>query len=210
MNEPRRKFVFSMMMAASTVLASSLTACSSPKDQIVNLDLRQPTTPRQLNSRFASGYALNSPAGSVLKVTLQLPDATITGDFDSLNSNVVDPRDNADSPLNNVVLFDIDVKTLAEVKAIIAKFEQDFGTSAESNAARDEFFAQAATFVGADGRPRNAHAGLKNFAFGWSAPKRGTLDPGITIRPGEGVFSTYKSYSWDPLATAAAAPSTTP
>jgi hypothetical protein len=204
MNELRRKSLVFVMIFTSTLMGASLTACSSGKDKVVNLDLRQPTTPRQLNSRSADGYSVSADRNAVLSVTLQLPDATITGDFETLTADTVAGANDADSPLNNVALFDVDVKTFAEVKAIIAKFEQDFGTSPESDAARDSFYAQAATFVGPDGRPRNVQAGLKNFSFGWSAPKRGTLEPGITIRPREGFFSTYKSFTWDPLATAAA------
>ncbi len=202
MNEHRPAFLVSVMIITSTLLGSSLSACSTGKDKIVNLDLRQPTSPRQLNSRSADGYSVSADRNAVLRVTLQLPDATISGDFQTLNSNTVAVVNDADSPLSNVVLFDVDVKTFAEVKAIITKFEQDFGTSPESDAAREDFYAQAATFIGPDGRPHKARAGLKNFAFGWSAPKRGTLISSITIRPGEGFFSTYKSYNWDPLAGA--------
>jgi hypothetical protein len=168
----------------------------------VDLDLRQPTTPKQLNSKSSNGYFVRADKGAVLKLTLQLPDATVTGDFVALNSDIVVPSVGPDSPLSNVVLFDRDVQTLAAVKAIVQDFENEWGIEPGSIADRDDFLQKAAGFVDSQGKPQNIGDGATpNFVFGIRGLSKGTLQPSLTIRPGNGYFSTYRSFAWDPFAS---------
>ncbi len=190
------------VIAASIIVL--LSSCSQGKDKVVDLDLRQPTSPRQLKSRSADGYSITADRRRVLNVTLRLPDATVTGRFVVLNSNTVAGVNDADSPLNNVVLFDPDVETFVEVKAIVEDFEREWGIHPDSIADRDNFFRKALGFIDQDGKPKSTGDGVDtNFVFGIRGIQRGTLEPSLTIRPSTGIFSTYRSFRWDPLAKSA-------
>jgi hypothetical protein len=197
---PHRRRIHSRV--AAIVLTVVLSSCSQGKDKIVDLDLRQPTTPKQLNSASATAYSVRADKGALLKLTMQLPDATVTGEFESLIAEIVVPSTGPDSLLANVVLFDRDVETLAEVTAIVQDFENEWGIKPESIPDRDAFLLKAAGFVDSKGRPQNTGDGADpNFVFGIQGLTKGTLRPSLTIRPGNGYFSTYRSFGWDPLAS---------
>jgi hypothetical protein len=202
-SRPHRRHIHSAV--AAIVLTVVLSSCSQGKDKIVDLDLRQPTTPKQLNSTSPTAYSVRADKGALLKLSMQLPDATVTGEFESLIAEIVVPNTGPDSPLANVVLFDRDVETLAEVTAIVQDFENEWGITPESIPDRDAFLLKAAGFVDSKGRPQNIGEGTDpNFVFGIQGLTKGTLRPSLTIRPGDGHFSTYQSFAWDPLASTGA------
>ena len=164
-------------------------------------DLREPTTTRDLGSSSAQLVTVEAPSGELLDVQIELPGLTYRGAYDMATA-IPERVETSGPPLPvaEVVLYDVDVESVEDLRPILQRFERDWGFTAEDCEEVSAFLDEAESRMeDAGGDPMQVDWGLTQ-AVSFAGEPRNGVEPGIVVRVPPAEFSTFTVLKWDPEA----------